>query len=283
MTRNHVRLTEQLGESVRSGSQPKPDLVVWPENSTAVDPFEDPATRNGILRAVQAVAAPVLVGAMVDHDDPAKILNQGILEDPDTGTGDRYTKRHPVPFGEYVPFRKYLPAGSNIGRLAEVPRDMVAGHDRTPLDVRGLSVADAICFDVGYDDVFVDQVRRGAEVVVVQTSNAMFIETAQIEQQFAITRLRAIETGRTVAVAAVNGRTGIIGPDGEVAADIAPKEEGVVVAEVRLAEGTPPAMYVGPWVGRIAVGVSVGAFVIAGVTYRRQREQAGEGGPDGNG
>jgi len=280
VTRNHVRLTEELGRSVARGDQPRPDVVVWPENSTAVDPFTDTETREGILRAVDAVDAPVLVGAMVDHEDPDKILNQGIVVDPLTGTGDRYTKRHPVPFGEFVPFRELLPADSNIGRLAEVPRDMVAGDRRTPLDVRGLALADAICFDVSYDDVFVDQVRNGAEAVVVQTSNAMFIKTAQIDQQFAITRLRAIETGRTVAVAAVNGRTGVIGPDGEVVADIPPRQEGVVVTEVALATGIPPAMYVGPWVGRLAVLAVLLGFLVAAVAYRRSRERGDEGEPD---
>lgn len=281
VTRSHIELTEELGREVSAGRRERPDLVVWPENSTAVDPFRDSGTREGILRAVQSVGAPVLVGGMVDGPDPATVLNQGIVEDPVSGTGDRYTKRHPVPFGEFVPFRRYLPAGSNIGRLAEIPRDMVAGERKSPLDVRGMKVADAICFDVSYDDVFVDQVRRDAEVVVVQTSNAMFIHTSQIEQQFAITRLRAIETGRTVGVAAVNGRTGVIGPDGEVVVDIAPRTKGVVTAEVRLASGVPPSMYVGPWVGRGAVGVVLAGLLLSGVKYRRARRHE-EGAPDGD-
>ncbi|WP_162602292.1 apolipoprotein N-acyltransferase [Nocardioides daejeonensis] len=277
VTRSHVTLTEQLGEAVRRGEESRPDLVVWPENSTAVDPFQDAATREGIDRAVAAIDAPVLVGAMVDHEDPDKILNEGIVEDPIHGNAERYAKRHPVPFGEYIPFRHLLPKDSNIGRLAEVPRDMVAGDRRTPLQVRGLRVADAICFDVSYDDVFVDQVRRGAQVVVVQTSNAMFIKTAQIDQQFAITRLRALETGRTVAVAAVNGRTGVIGPDGQVVADLPPRTKGVVTAEVKLAAGTPPALWIGPWLGRASVIVSAAALALAGLAYRRRREQGGEG------
>ena len=69
-------------------------------------------------------------------------------------------------------------------------------------------------------------------MVVVQTSNAMFIHTAQIEQQFEISRVRAIELGRYVVVASINGRTGIVGPDGAVIASAEPRTTAVVDAEV---------------------------------------------------
>lgn len=81
-----------------------------------------------------------------------------------------------------------------------------------PLDVGGSAVADAVCFDIADDDVLQDQVLRGAELVVVQTSNATFVNTGQIEQRFAITRLEAIETVRWLAVASTNGLTGVIDP-----------------------------------------------------------------------
>ena len=77
-------------------------------------------------------------------------------------------------------------------------------------------MADAICFDVAYDDGIGGQVARGAELVTVQTSNAMFSRTGQLAQQFEISRLRALETGRWVVVAAINGISGVVRPDGTV-------------------------------------------------------------------
>ena len=82
---------------------------------------------------------------------PEHVLNQGIVWDPDTGGGDRYTKRHPVPFGEYIPWRSVF--RDNFGRLALIPRDMLTRHPHRPARGRAASaVADAICFDVAYDD-----------------------------------------------------------------------------------------------------------------------------------
>lgn len=274
VTESHMDLTQELGRAVDAGEQDRPDLVVWPENTTAVDPFKDPVTRQMLSLTSQAVGVPILVGAIVDADDKDHVLNQGIVVDPETGAGDRYTKRHPVPFGEYIPYRQHL-GTSTFGRLAQISRDMLSGTGDQPLRVDGVKVADLICFDVSYDDALAEQVRNGAEVVVVQTSNALFIHTGQIEQQFAISRLRALETGRTVVVAAVNGRSGIIGPDGDVIAGIEPRTRDVLVHEVQLAQGTPPAMLVGPWLGRGSVVLALGAVLLPGLTYRLRRRRQG--------
>jgi apolipoprotein N-acyltransferase len=279
VTRSHVELTRQLAEEVEAGVEPRPDLVLWPENSTAVDPFTDSQAREGISAAVDAVGVPLLVGGMVDAAEPGKVLNQGIVVDPVTGPGERYTKRHPVPFGEFIPFRSVIGNWSSE-RLGLIPRDMIAGNDRDPLDIDGVRVADLICFDVSYDDVVVDQVRRGGELVVVQTSNALFIHTGQIEQQFAISRVRARETGRTLVVASVNGLSGVVDHRGDVVATIRPRTADVLVHEVPLTVGHPPSLVVGPWLGRACVVGGLVASAWGLLPYRRRRAEQGEDGGD---
>ena len=95
---------------------------------------------------------------------------------------------------------------------------MLSGSRQEPLPIGDSLVAAAICFDVAYDDGLHAQLAAGGQLVTVQTSNAMFIHTDQIDQQFEISRLRAQETGRYVLVAATNGVSGIIAPDGTVLA-----------------------------------------------------------------
>ena len=152
ITANHVALTEDLAADVEAGRAPRPDLVVWPENSTAVDPFTDVEVNAGIVAASDAIGVPILVGGMVDSPREDEVLNQGIVWRPQLGGGDRYTKRHPVPYGEYIPFRgSILP--DTYGQLRLIPRDMARGASLEPLRVDDTLVADAICFDVAYDDV----------------------------------------------------------------------------------------------------------------------------------
>ncbi|KRB73873.1 apolipoprotein acyltransferase [Nocardioides sp. Root190] len=272
VTENHVDATIDLATDVATGRRPRPDFVLWPENSTAVDPFADAPVNRGIKEAVEAIGVPVVVGGIVD-DGPEHILNQGIVWDPLTGPGERYTKQHPVPYGEYIPYRRYW--DPKFGQLALISRDMKSGTRTRPLRIAGIDVADAICFDVAYDDVMPAQVRAGAELLTVQTSNASFIFTHQIEQQFAITRLRAIEAGRWLAVASTNGRTGVIRPDGSVVASAATRTTAVLVEEVGLSTDLTPAMRLGAWPSRLFTGSTLVALVAGAVAYRRRREFAG--------
>jgi apolipoprotein N-acyltransferase len=266
VTHAHSAETIQLAHDARTGIAQRPDFVVWPENSTAVDPFEDQQLDSEIRAAVSAVGVPLLAGVVVDGG-PRHVLNQGIVFDPVTGAGDRYTKWHPVPFGEYIPWRPLF--GSFWSRLHPVPRDMVRGTRVTPLDVGGTRVADAICFDVAYDDGLYAQVSRGGQLVVVQTSNATFIHTAQVAQQFAISRLRAIETHRYVVVAAINGLTGVIAPDGSVVTTAPPRTRSYAEARVGLFDVVTPAVRIGPWLGRGCVGLVVLGWLWGLGQYRR--------------
>lgn len=270
VTANHVDATVDLAADVAAGEQPQPDFVLWPENSTASDPFNREVIGDGIREAAAAIDVPVLVGAIVD-DGPDHVLNQGIVWDPVTGAGERYTKRHPVPYGEYIPFRQYLPEDANFGELARIGRDMLSGTREEPLTVAGVPVVDAICFDIAYDDGLHAQLTRGGQLLVVQTSNATFIETDQIDQQFAITRLRAIEAGRWLTVASTNGVSGVIAPDGSVVATADPRTTAVMVEEVGLVTDVTPGTRLGPWLGYACIAASLLGLVLATLAYRRQR------------
>ncbi|MEG9227324.1 apolipoprotein N-acyltransferase [Aeromicrobium sp. Sec7.5] len=240
VTANHVQQTEELAQRIAAGRTRAPDLIVWPENSTAVDPVRDRATRAVIDEAVSAVGIPTLIGGIFEGPDDATAYNRGIVWLPDGETGPAYTKTHPVPFGEYIPWRSVI--GGWSSRFQLIPRDFLPGSGEGPLDVAGVKVADAICFDVAYDDVLPDQVRRGAQLVTVQTSNATFYGTYQPEQQFEITRARAVELGRSVAVASTNGISAIIDPSGRVLVRSAEGSGAVAIKDVPLVDAITPAV-----------------------------------------
>ncbi|MGI8699560.1 MAG: apolipoprotein N-acyltransferase, partial [Mycobacteriales bacterium] len=183
-------------------------------NSSDLDPYTEPAAAAAISKAATAVGVPLLVGAVIAGPDADHVRNTGIVWDPMTGPGDRYVKRHPVPFGEYVPFRAQL--GRLIGRFSLVPADFAAGKRPGVLTVGPVRLGDVICFEVAYDGVVTDAVRSGGRVLVVQTNNATFGRSAETHQQLAMSRLRAIEHGRAVLVAATSGVSAVIAPDGSV-------------------------------------------------------------------
>ena len=269
---NHARLTTSLGEqSAASGTSL--DFVVWPESSTDIDPFADPAARAEIDSAVRSVGVPVLVGAVVGvPGDPSHVANMGIVWEPGTGPGDSYVKRHPVPFGEYVPFRPQL--GQLIGRFALVPRDFIAGERAGVLAIGGVTVGDVICYEVAYDGLVRDVVDQGAQLIVVQTNNATYGGSAQLAQQFAMSRVRAVEHGRAVLVAATSGISAIIEPDGSVAASIDDGGAGVLIGRVPLLDDTTLATSWGATVETFflfVAAVSVGMSIVEVLRSRGRR------------
>lgn len=270
---NHVAATKALAARVTSGEVPQPDIVIWPESSTDINPFADRTVYADIQDAVDAVGVPVLVGAMVDGAEPDQVLNQGIVWSPFTGPGERYSKTHPVPFGEYIPLRDLI--AKFVTRLDQIPRDMKPGTEPGVMTMNGTTIGDVICFEVAYDALLRDVVRGGAELVIVQTNNATYMGTGQIEQQFAISRLRAIETNRFVVVAATNGVSGIVNPQGAVVERAPTRIHDVLVQSVQLPGGTTPAIRFGAqieWL--LALIGAVAAASGIGVGYQRRRRLA---------
>jgi apolipoprotein N-acyltransferase len=211
---NHVAETEKLAAAVRAGTAPKPDLVVWPEDSSDVDPFHNATAYAAIDKVVKEIGVPVLVGAILQGPGPTHRRNAGILWSPTTGPGAEYIKRHPVPFGEYIPLRSIAKhVSSDVGLVTQ---DMVAGKGNGLVTGGPFPIGDVICFEVAYDSLVRSSVSAGAQLLVVQTNNATFGHTAETYQQLAMSRLRAVETGRTVLQVATTGMSAVIGPDGGV-------------------------------------------------------------------
>ena len=277
--RNHVAETERLAADVAAGEEPQPDLVIWPENASDIDPYRNESAGELIQGAVEEIGAPTLVGAVVRVEDgqpvQVRLENTSIVWDPVTGPGETYVKRRPVPFGEYVPFRSWL--ANWISRFDRVARDFRAGDEPGVLDLAGVPVGVVICFEVADDGVVRDAIVGGGELLVVQTNNATYGRTPQPEQQLAITRLRSVEHGRATLVAATSGISAVIAPDGTVEQRSAEFVATSLVSEVSRRDALTLADRLGPWPERAAVIVVVVALVAAarhrGSDDRSHREE----------
>lgn len=227
VTNNHLGETVTLMTGARAGVVPMPDFVVWPENSTDIDPEKDAQTRTTVTAAADLAERPILVGAVTAGPAMDERQTTSLWWNPSDSAAaaggpvtDRYHKRNLVPFGEYIPFRDVLlPA---IPLLKLVGAQSVPGEGPGVLegrlgDGRTIDVGTVICFELAYDAT-VHRAVRGSEVLVVQSNNATYLGTAQIPQQFAITRVRAMEARREVVVATTNAVSGHIDRNGRVLA-----------------------------------------------------------------
>ncbi|MER7591540.1 apolipoprotein N-acyltransferase [Micromonospora sp. NPDC127501] len=271
---NHVDATIELAGRVAAGQQRRPDLVVWPENSSDIDPLRNPTAGARISQAADTIGAPILVGAVLLGPDAGQVRNAGILWHPGTGADleQLYTKRHPVPFAEYVPLRDLARMVSK--KVDLIRNDFVPGS--TPGVVRAgpTVLGDVICFEVAYDEVVRDTVTGGAQLLVVQTNNATF-NVAEARQQMAMVRLRAVEHGRPALMASTVGVSGFVAPDGRVSDATGFNTREVVVRQLRLDDGRTLATRLGWWPEVALAALAAAALVGAAVLRRRQRVRPG--------
>jgi apolipoprotein N-acyltransferase len=240
---NHVERTLEALEA-----EPGAELIIWPENSSDVDPLKDPAAREAINEVALAAGVPIVVGAQEYLDNNTR-YNWGLWWEPGIGPTARYAKRHPAPFAEFIPARGFF--DGLYSKVELIPTDMLPGSGPNLFTLkraeagRSVVVGDMICFDVSFDDVGLEAVRGGAELLMVQTNNASFGFSSLSAQQLAMSRLRAIEFGRSTVQISTVGISGMILPNGEVIEQTEAFVPAELLATLPLRTSLTPAVYLG--------------------------------------
>jgi apolipoprotein N-acyltransferase len=275
VTQNHAAATLKLAAAVKAGRLPEPSLVIWPENSTSLDPYQNPAVYAELAATVDAVGRPVLVGEVLQ--DPQR--NVGQLWVPGRGPTTIYVKRQLVPFGEYIPFRGIISSFSSLPSLQ--PVNFTAGRQPVVFDVGKIKLGDVICYEVAFDDLVRSQVTAGANLLAVQSNDADFELDGQLgetEQQMAMARIRAVESDRAVVYASTTGESAIIAPDGAMIAHSGVWQQAILDARVPLVSYRTLADRVGAWPEYVIIMLTVLALAWATVRsrFRRGRAPAGD-------
>ena len=228
------------------------DFVLWPENSVDVDPFQN----KDVKQALDSIQKPLIIGAIVEKGD--SILNTSILwgdELPPT-----YVKQHLTPFGEYIPLRSLASA---ISPYTDRVKDFESGNGQVFFSVKEAVIAPVICFEL-VDDELLHKAAVSSNILAVQTNSATFGMSAESAQQLEMTRVRAIEHGRSIVSVSTTGYSAIIDSKGKVLQKTSMGTADSIRAEVSLINGTTPRDAAGDWA---LVGVLFGLFLIARRAY----------------
>ncbi|GAA4813723.1 hypothetical protein GCM10023353_18430 [Tomitella cavernea] len=253
----HVRRTLQLADDVDSGREPRPDVVLWPENSSDIDPLRNPDAAREISYTADRIGAPILVGAVLNNGD-GTTTNSVIVWNPDTGPADRHDKAILQPFGEYMPFRDFF---RHFSSYVDQAGHFVPGHGDGVVTADGVPIAVATCYEIAFDRAYTTAVRAGGQFLAAPTNNATFSPSEMTYQQLAMTRVRAAEHGRAAVVAATTGVSAIIAPDGTVTQRTGVDVPAALVASIPLRTDLTPATVAGPWPEYVLTGL--GAFAVA--------------------
>lgn len=259
------------------------DVVVWPEGASDADPLRYDWAAELWDEVSERAGAPLIGGTITTRQldkvdangDPVpEYFNTVMLWDADSRESrvlDYYDKKHPVPFGEYVPdrafWRQFAPDLIDL-----IQREYTPGTTDSVFDIGGgVIVGHAICFDIVDDQLLTEIVEQGGQIVFAETNNADFGFTDESVQQLAIARIRAIETARTVVNISTVGTSAIVLPDGTIDQQLPWYEPGVMVADVPLLTTVTPAVLAGRQLEWLAAIVGLAGLLIAGLAVRSRR------------
>ena len=267
-----VEHLQRLTESALT-NRPTPDeppLVIWPE--TALPPTWTPPgdAAENLQQWANEHSIQLLTGAIRTAESPSIYYNSAVLFRPQV-PAQMYDKNKLVPFAERVPFVNAVPALQSFA----VPAGGVAGYARgteTPvLKSDTFNAGALICFESTFGALARSYVRRAepADFLVTLAQDGWWGQSLGYHQHFAFTRLRAIETGRAMAMVTVTGITGLIDPHGEARSTtewIQQTAQWVDIPHYRL---DPPAIYWGSWFYHSALAFCALFTLLTALSYYR--------------
>jgi apolipoprotein N-acyltransferase len=226
---------------------PSPDLIVWPEAATPRGMFADEINHSFTLNQARQAKAPLLIGTLEplstepDGGGEFREYNSAVLLGENDAPFQSYRKRHIGPFGEFLPFRDWLPEA--ICQL--VPGDLAPGKEANLLFLKkpAVRLGALICFEDSLARETRALVREGAQLLVNLTNDSWFGTSAGAAQHLANAKFRAIEARLPLIRCANTGETCSVDPIGRVDQRLAPFTEGIDTLLVQVPEHPIPTSY----------------------------------------
>jgi apolipoprotein N-acyltransferase len=199
--------------SVESGDL-RPDLIIWPETAVPFYFQNNSPLSKEVLSVPEKTRSILLFGSPayirdksgIQYYNRAYIISEGRVL-------DYYDKVHLVPFGEYVPLKRYLPF---FHRLVPAAGDFSTGRNRKPIGTPDLQTGVIICFEAIFPDISRYHATHGAQLLVNLTNDAWFGRTSAPYQHLSMAVLRCVENGLPMARAANTGISAFILASGEI-------------------------------------------------------------------
>jgi apolipoprotein N-acyltransferase len=209
-----IKKYNQLSSSV---SKQQPDLIVWPESATPFYFLYDVGPSKMVFQGIRQSATDYLIGSpsFLRTDGGVQYFNSAYLIISEEKTMGKYDKTHLVPFGEYVPFKKWLPF---LGKIVAQVGNFREGEVGKTLPWRSQQLGVQICYEIIFPGLSRALTRNNASILVNITNDAWFGKTSGPYQHFSMTVFRAVENRRSLARSANTGISGFIDPAGRILA-----------------------------------------------------------------
>jgi len=225
-----VKKYNRLSASI---TKQRPDLIVWPESATPFYFLYDIKPTELVFEGIRQTTADYLIGSpsFKQTGDVVRYFNSAYLISPLTKHMSKYDKTHLVPFGEYVPLKKWLPF---LGKIVAQVGDFKAGKEGKTLPWKTEQVGVQICYEIIFPRLSRAMARNNASLLINITNDAWFGKTSGPYQHFSMTVFRAVENRRALVRSANTGISGFIDPAGRVLASTPLLQDAVLARSIPL-------------------------------------------------
>ena len=220
----------------KTGAAHRRDLIVWPETAMPFYFVDHIPLTQMVIQGIQLSRTDTLLGspAYTRETEQVQYYNRAFLIRSDGIIADSYDKAHLVPFGEYVPLKRWLPF---LGKMVEHVGDFSSGSAGDTLDWGRHKIGVLICYELIFPFLSRVAVQNGAELLINMTNDAWYGKTSAPYQHFSMAVFRTVETRRALARSANTGISAFIDPVGRVVSETPLFEDAMIGADIPLMSG----------------------------------------------
>jgi len=248
-----------------------PDLVVWPETAVPLF-FQDgePLARS-VLNTAREAGTYIIFGSPAYRREKGSVslFNRAYLATPNGEIIGSYDKVHLVPFGEYVPMKRFLPF---VQRLVVAAGDFLPGDKVAPLKFPKAAAGVLICFESIFPELGRELTENGATLLVNLTNDAWYGMSSAPFQHFSMAVFRAVENRRPVVRAANTGISAFILPNGKIVEQSDLFKEALLTREIPLPD--PGLTLYTRWGDFFAIALTIISAVNIFLAYWYTRKQS---------
>lgn len=247
---------KRLKEKTEELSSKDVDVVLWPETSF---PYwlTDLKVEKALADWNISKNLKIFIGGVEKISDQENLCyNISYLYTSNPKERAIYRKRHPVPFGEYIPFDKTIPF---IRRFSPTGCSVCSGEGAQLFDINGVKTGVLICFEDTFSAESRESVNAGARVLVSQSNDMWFDSQTEKIQHHANSVFRAIETRTPIIRVSNEGYMGVVLPTGETNNLLTPDEDTLIDYVIPRSSDAKPTWYLicGDWTLAIPAAILV--------------------------
>ncbi len=214
-----------------------PQIIVWPETALPFIFGYNKELTEEFVSFQKGLGTYLLFGTVIVKNigaDESMMSNSAVLLSPEGNIVSIYDKIHLVPYGEYVPLRRFFPF---IEKLTAGTGDFLAGKETVVMKTPYAKIGNLICYEIIFPGLVRKFAGRGADVLVTITNDAWFGRTSAPYQHFAMAVFRAVENRVPVIRAANTGISGFIDSRGRITGKSDIFVEAVLTEEIACGDG----------------------------------------------